>query len=177
MYSSALNNQYAKVNKWVLSCFLKTLRSLIFCKWHGREFHCLGAADWEARSPRVLRWHETAWEPLGGKYKFSIIIFTRHSWFTNINEYNCILRIITKREQPELNRWPLDLQSNALPLSYTPSTVSILAIKVIVWPYNDKVSLNIGSIKSHIFWPWRDLNTQPSDLESDSLPLCHRVYI
>ena len=25
------------------------------------------------------------------------------------------------RGQPELNRWPLDLQSNALPLSYTPS--------------------------------------------------------
>ena len=24
------------------------------------------------------------------------------------------------RGQPELNRWPLDLQSNALPLSYTP---------------------------------------------------------
>ena len=25
------------------------------------------------------------------------------------------------RGQPELNRWPLDLQSNALPLSYTPN--------------------------------------------------------
>ena len=24
-------------------------------------------------------------------------------------------------------------------------------------------------------WPWRDLNTQPSDLESDALPLRHRV--
>ena len=27
------------------------------------------------------------------------------------------------RGQPELNRWPLDLQSNALPLSYTPNAV------------------------------------------------------
>ena len=27
-----------------------------------------------------------------------------------------------KRGQPELNRRPLDLQSNALPLSYTPTT-------------------------------------------------------
>ena len=26
------------------------------------------------------------------------------------------------------------------------------------------------------YWPWRDLNTQPSDLESDALPLRHRVY-
>ena len=25
-------------------------------------------------------------------------------------------------------------------------------------------------------WPWRDLNTQPSDLESDALPLRHRVF-
>ena len=28
------------------------------------------------------------------------------------------------RGQPELNRWPLDLQSNALPLSYTPDGCS-----------------------------------------------------
>ncbi len=26
-------------------------------------------------------------------------------------------------------------------------------------------------------WPWRDLNTQPSDLESDALPLRHRVAL
>ncbi len=25
-------------------------------------------------------------------------------------------------------------------------------------------------------WPWRDLNTQPSDLESDALPLRHKVW-
>ena len=30
----------------------------------------------------------------------------------------------TVRGQPELNRWPLDLQSNALPLSYTPNVGS-----------------------------------------------------
>ena len=26
-------------------------------------------------------------------------------------------------------------------------------------------------------WPWRDLNTQPSDLESDALPLRHKVTV
>ena len=29
--------------------------------------------------------------------------------------------------------------------------------------------------KSLTFWPRRDLNTQPSDLESDALPLRHGV--
>ena len=33
-------------------------------------------------------------------------------------------------------------------------------------------------IKKKIFlWPWRDLNTQPSDLESDALPLRHGVKL
>ena len=32
---------------------------------------------------------------------------------------------------------------------------------------------NIENLKAS--WPWRDLNTQPSDLESDALPLRHRV--
>jgi hypothetical protein len=32
---------------------------------------------------------------------------------------------------------------------------------------------NMENLKAS--WPWRDLNTQPSDLESDALPLRHRV--
>ena len=33
-----------------------------------------------------------------------------------------------------------------------------------------------GNLKISICRPWRDLNTQPSDLESDALPLRHGVF-
>ena len=51
--------------------------------------------------------------------------FRTHLWF-------CVNLWLWKMENqgrghPDLNRGPLDLQSNALPLSYTPSTGSILA--------------------------------------------------
>ena len=41
------------------------------------------------------------------------------------------MECIQKRGQPELNRRPLDLQSNALPLSYTPNWYEwcLLALK------------------------------------------------
>ena len=37
------------------------------------------------------------------------------------------------------------------------------------------MEVNLYLFHKKNFWPWRDLNTQPSDLESDALPLRHRV--
>ena len=39
---------------------------------------------------------------------------------------------------------------------------------------NEKIVL-INPVNSEKFWPGRDLNTQPSDLESDALPLRHQA--
>ena len=47
-------------------------------------------------------------------------ISSKHIQIKMINNNNDKMKC--DRGQPELNRRPLDLQSNALPLSYTPAT-------------------------------------------------------
>ena len=45
------------------------------------------------------------------------------------------------------------------------------------WVQSSLEATNFDSTQKKIFWPRRDSNTQPSDLESDALPLRHGVKL
>lgn len=51
------------------------------------------------------------------------------------------------------------------------SKASLIKIRILrkIW------NLDYGKIRKNLEWPRRDSNTQPSDLESDALPLRHGV--
>ena len=75
-----------------------------------------------------------------------------------------------KRGHPDLNQGPLDLQSNALPLSYIPSCC-FASSKRIYNPSQSVVILSLACEENKSGHP--DLNQGPLDLQSNALPLSY----
>ena len=77
----------------------------------------------------------------------------------------------------DLNTQPSDLESDALPLRHGVLYANTGCIHTNITSVAYSWRLYFAKIKVNTDWPRRDLNTQPSDLESDALPLRHGVLL
>ena len=57
----------------------------------------------------------------------------------------------------------------------TPAASRVQVLSLVSCHMEMLYMVQISDFKIEPAWPWRDLNTQPSDLESDALPLRHGV--